>query len=930
MQRSGRRIRIGVGLVVALGMALGSLAAEPGHLATVGAGALIGPVAAVPGAGTLFGGDGSGAVSIVDGVGLRSLGTVSGPGREIDVAADSLRGLVYVVSQGGSIQVRNAVTHGLVETIPIDGARASTNHVAINTTTRRLYVGRHQDGTTSLVQVLDAAGSNPHALLATIDTTLSGLGACQVAVNELTDTIFTTTGGDSRLASISGTTHALRTMSLPGVVAGSGFDGLGVDPETDRVFVPVFTGSQHRIAVVRGTALTLEALLPIGAYSLMTDPGSGRTFASSPVDSTIWVVDRFLRVSGRLSTPRSGFITTYLPEVERAFVIADGPGRSAVFAFDAPRACDGTLGSWAATEAFSPGRSSHRVLARDGVAHLIAGQSAGGNLSDVQSARILAGGGLGSWNASPSLPRAREGFAAEIQAGSMFVIGGIMDGVSTNEVLFAPVDADGNVGTWSVTQPLPSPRQNLASASSGGFVYALGGRQDSGGNFSEVWFARVQPNGSLGSWTSTTPLTVGKRGHAAVAWGGRLYVAGGYREISSREVFATVESAPILSDGHLGAWTTHASLPTPVTGLALVATQGFLFAVGGDDHQGTIYDTVLSAPLGVDGSPGSWAARTRLPSPRSGVAAFAAGDSLYVAGGVQPDGGRLGEVLIAHLDCVPAAPGLLSVTSNEDARGELLLHWTDRSGDESGFEIERRSGESAFESVATTGPDVTEYTDDALADGATYSYRVRAMNSVGNSAWSIVASAATPAAPPGPVLLVAAADTYLRAGHPNQNQNDEQFLRVRANGNNRALVRFDQEEIEMALRSRPLASARLRLFVSDNHDNWGSSGRPVAVHRVLEAWTESGATWNSPDDQDTSNSRVDGPSWEMGGNDSSEWPYSETATAEVLHSNGLSGWVEWDVTADVEGFLSGGAENLGWIVRKVDEGQPGWVEYHAR
>jgi DNA-binding beta-propeller fold protein YncE len=186
------------------------------------------------------------------------------------------------------------------------------------------------------------------------------------------------------------------------------------------------------------------------------------------------------------------------------------------------------------------------------------------------------------------------------------------------------------------------------------------------------------------------------------------------------------------------------------------------------------------------------------------------------------------------------------------------------------------------------------------------------------------------AGPPDPVSLGTIADTYLRQGHPNQNQGGEEFLRVRADGNNRALVRFEQDAIEDALGSRPLASAKLRLYIADNHDNWGSSGREVTVHRMLAAWTEDGATWNSPDDQDTSNSKVDGNAWEMGGNDESEWPYAASATDSITHANGLLGWVEWDVTEDVEAFLSGSSTNHGWLVRKVEEGQAGRVEYDSR
>jgi YD repeat-containing protein len=46
--------------------------------------------------------------------------------------------------------------------------------------------------------------------------------------------------------------------------------------------------------------------------------------------------------------------------------------------------------------------------------------------------------------------------------------------------------------------------------------------------------------------------------------------------------------------------------------------------------------------------------------------------------------------------------------------------------------------------------------------------------------------------------------------------------------------------------------------------------------------------------------------------------------------NGQTGEVEWDVTADAQAFLDGTAVNYGWIIKKLDEGAAGRVEYSSR
>jgi hypothetical protein len=84
----------------------------------------------------------------------------------------------------------------------------------------------------------------------------------------------------------------------------------------------------------------------------------------------------------------------------------------------------------------------------------------------------------------------------------------------------------------------------------------------------------------------------------------------------------------------------------------------------------------------------------------------------------------------------------VSWQSEADA-GQLQLAWTDNAADEDGFQIERKTGTTgSYTQIATVGPNVTSYSDFSLADGATYCYRVRAFNSVGNSAYTLEECAA--------------------------------------------------------------------------------------------------------------------------------------------------------------------------------------------
>jgi hypothetical protein len=90
----------------------------------------------------------------------------------------------------------------------------------------------------------------------------------------------------------------------------------------------------------------------------------------------------------------------------------------------------------------------------------------------------------------------------------------------------------------------------------------------------------------------------------------------------------------------------------------------------------------------------------------------------------------------------PAAPSGLTATAL--SRTQIRLAWTDNSGNEQGFRIERSTDGTSFTEIATVGAGVTTYTNTGLKANRTYWYRVRAYNAGGVSAYSNTVSATTP------------------------------------------------------------------------------------------------------------------------------------------------------------------------------------------
>jgi Galactose oxidase-like, Early set domain/Fibronectin type III domain/Kelch motif len=88
-----------------------------------------------------------------------------------------------------------------------------------------------------------------------------------------------------------------------------------------------------------------------------------------------------------------------------------------------------------------------------------------------------------------------------------------------------------------------------------------------------------------------------------------------------------------------------------------------------------------------------------------------------------------------------AAPTNLTATAVSSS--QINLSWTDRSNNETGFEVYRSRRGRSFKRIATVGANVTTYADTGLTASTTYRYRVRAYNSGGNSAYSNIVSATT-------------------------------------------------------------------------------------------------------------------------------------------------------------------------------------------
>lgn len=271
----------------------------------------------------------------------------------------------------------------------------------------------------------------------------------------------------------------------------------------------------------------------------------------------------------------------------------------------APINANATLGAWSLTTALPSKDYMAASVASNGYVYLMGGYSPGVTTATVLYSTISSNGTLGSWTVTQQLPVAEYNQSAATYNGYIYSMGGENSSLnkSTSTVNYAQISSSGAITSWTPTQALPLALYQFGAVAYNGYLYALGGEYLSGG-FPEpnnnTYYAPINANGTLGSWTSTTALALSYPSGPAVAYDGYMYVVGGGNSIGGST--ANVISAKINANGSLGSWSQTTALPYQMTFMPPVAYNGYFYSIGGDPSSYTATSTVLFASLCPGGS----------------------------------------------------------------------------------------------------------------------------------------------------------------------------------------------------------------------------------------------------------------------------------------------------------------------------------------
>ena len=221
-------------------------------------------------------------------------------------------------------------------------------------------------------------------------------------------------------------------------------------------------------------------------------------------------------------------------------------------------------------------------------------------------AEINSNGTLGEWAATKSMPNSHHTqSSATSYDGVIYLVGGHQPNWWTSSVYYAVPNSDGSISSWISTTSLPSSKGGSGAFGYNGYLYSTGGTNSySGGQnaLTEVRYAQINSNGSIGSWQSTTALPVGRCYHGATAYNGYVYIVGG--EYAGPSKTATeVLYAPIYSGGTIGSWQQTTSLPSS-EGSNLPSCK--VFALDDYLYLCKLWGKNYRAVINSDGTLGAW------------------------------------------------------------------------------------------------------------------------------------------------------------------------------------------------------------------------------------------------------------------------------------------------------------------------------------
>lgn len=298
----------------------------------------------------------------------------------------------------------------------------------------------------------------------------------------------------------------------------------------------------------------------------------------------------------------------------------------------------GDITGWQTNGSLPVGMQDQQVIVTKNRVYLLGGSIGGSRVSTVYTTTINPDGTLGSWVTSTSLPTPMSAAHSIVTKSRVYIMGGIggSGGLSRlANVYYATINTDGTIGAWTTGTSLPNNIYSGQLFITSNRVYILAGWI--GGSRSAITYtAPVDSNGVIGAWTAGTSLPAKISAAHVVVTKNRVYLISGRVD---NVVSTNVYTSTFDNTGVIGTWSIAAAMPTAVEFSTIFATKSRVYLIAGANTSLVPANAVSHAPINADGTLGTWVSGTSFPVNLSRHALFATSTRLYILGGLPSSGG---------------------------------------------------------------------------------------------------------------------------------------------------------------------------------------------------------------------------------------------------------------------------------------------------
>ncbi|MEM9219405.1 MAG: 4-oxalocrotonate tautomerase [Cyanobacteria bacterium P01_F01_bin.150] len=210
---------------------------------------------------------------------------------------------------------------------------------------------------------------------------------------------------------------------------------------------------------------------------------------------------------------------------------------------------------------------------------------------------------------------------------------------------------------WQEIGQLPTPLESHQMLVLGGFVYVIGGWNETKGIHRDVFFAPLTSEGRLGDWQpAAAPLPLKLQHHTVTIYDDAFYVMGGDNGFwDGSKVTNRILRAVPNDQGDITEWQDVGELPEPLTIHAVTSLENQIYILGGSNtfrpDNTTVIDKVFTATIGDDGTVGEFQPLTLFPKPIGWVTATIVDNRIFAIAGTQQfrPSKLLGQVWVADI-----------------------------------------------------------------------------------------------------------------------------------------------------------------------------------------------------------------------------------------------------------------------------------------